>query len=439
MSRRRSAGALCVVGSVLAGVLGSMLLAGCANDGRSLALPAGLSSSLTADTPPTATAAPATGSGAAKLAGTATLQLGGKQVEVTSVELDTQCSALVRPFDPSDNITELSKLVAEMAAEVAVAQAGDSLQKALGMGSSSAKPVGSRHNITLSVRRAALRMNWLPMALETMYGQSLLDQMRGELVGRDDKVGTRLYPQADALLAEVLAAVGEPSGYQFKLFIRADAGENAMALPGGFLVIDKALVADPKLRNKAYFAVAHEVAHVLQRHQTRAVQARIIDAVSLQKGLPDLIKTVQASHSEPKAVLALFATGKRLFEKHYEGQELQSDACAVRLLDSTFKDNRRLRTVLSAFVAGLPRTPPAAPPAAGRETAQNLDNLGDMVLLVSRPIDQHPTAEARLANLRMMLAEVEKRPLPADPAAKPLPKVNLPKLPTLPQVPVKKA
>ena len=104
MSRLSSAGALCV--------MGSLLLAGCANDGRGLALPTNLSSSLTADAKSTATAPPAAGGGAATLAGTATLLIGGKQVEMTSVELDTQCSALVRPFEPSDNITELSKLAA---------------------------------------------------------------------------------------------------------------------------------------------------------------------------------------------------------------------------------------------------------------------------------------------------------------------------------------
>ncbi len=365
------------------------------------------------------------------MAGTSSLRIGNKQVELAATELDPKCHTLVTPFNPTVNVAELSQMAAGMAAEMAAANAGArmaaSVQSAMG-GPAAGKPppakptAAARHNISLSVRRAAMRMNWLPMSAETLYGNRMLDQMKDRLVERDEAVGVKLYPQADALLKEVLAAVGVPHAYHFSVHIRADAGENAMALPGGFLVIDKALVADPSRRNKAYFAVAHEISHVLQRHETRAVQARIVDTVSLKGSLPDLVKTVRQVHSEPKSVLALVVVGKLLFEKHFEDQELQADACAVRLLDTTLNDSRRLRAVLVAFIADLPSAAPV--PARGSAAAKSHPDAGalaDVIELVARPINRHPSVEARLQNLRTMLADVEQRPLPAaKPGAKPV-------------------
>ena len=73
------------------------------------------------------------------------------------------------------------------------------------------------------------------------------------------------------MLALVLSGVTEAHPYTFELHVRGAGEDNAMALPGGIVYIDAGLLreADPA---KARFALAHEISHVLRRHETRIAQ-----------------------------------------------------------------------------------------------------------------------------------------------------------------------
>jgi len=404
--------------------LAVLLLAACAQNGSmpnlaSAFQPGGALAAAPADAASRPGAAARSSSNAASaVSASASIQVGKKNVELAATELDPKCKNLVASFNPSDNVADLTAMAAQMAADVAVSNAtlqlGSTLSSMVGNKPQPAPKAASlsagKHQISLTVRRAALRMNWLPMSLERMYGQYLIDQMHDQLLDRDDATNNKLYESADTMLGQVLGSVGVAHAYSFKLFIREDSASNAMALPGGFIVVDQPLIAKPELNNKAWFAIAHEVSHVLQRHETRALQARIIDAVSLKGSLPDLVKTMNGANREPKAIMALVKTGKLQFEKHFADQELQSDACAVRVLDSTLKDNQRLLAVLTTFIGSLPKTPPAAPKTPPNDKASaGLETVVDMVELVSRPIDRHPSSDERLKNLNTMLAEVQGR------------------------------
>ncbi len=370
---------------------------------------------------------------AARAAGDSAVQIriGNQTIDPAAVVLDPQCQRLVEPFEIGDNVAELASLGAGMLGDNASTLLGNQLQR-LNPGATTgpARAVKPGHNIPADLRRQAVRMNWLPMPMEVMYGEHLLADMKTGLVPRDGRVGLTVYPKADALLAEVLASITERHAYQFKLFISSQAGDNAMALPGGLIVIDKALVDKPELRDKAYFALSHEIAHVLQRHETRSVQARIVDTVSLKASLPELIKTMRQVNSEPAAVVSLVLAGKLLFEKHFVNQELQSDACAVRLVDRTLKDPRRVRASIQAFVNALtpsdrPNDSPAAPGRALRAGGAGAalvppgtaDSAGDVVELVTRPIDRHPSTEARIQNLNAMLRILKAAPVRPSAAA----------------------
>lgn len=51
----------------------------------------------------------------------------------------------------------------------------------------------------------------------------------------------------------------------------------------------------------AYFALAHEIAHLLQRHETRSIQARITDSIGSFEGL---CKLIDGATSNPASWLA---------------------------------------------------------------------------------------------------------------------------------------
>lgn len=414
---------------VLIGV--SCLLASCATDGP-LKLPA--PSAGVSGSPAAASSAPFGPSSATVSAGNAgsTIKVGAKNVELVGVVFDPKCSSPVAPFDMTDNVEELAKFGGAMLSDGLSTYAGQQVQQLAGSasGKKTAKPVAPKvAALSPPLRRAAKRMNWMPMSVEDKYGAYLLDQMKEKIMPREGKVGPKFYPKADALLAEVLAGVKQPYAYKFEAFVSTEAGSNAMALPGGRIVIDKALLDKPELRDKAYFAVAHEVGHVLQRHQTHALQSRVVDALALKGSLPDMIKTMKSAGSEPQAVVQLLVGGKLLFEKHSEQQELQADSCGMRMLDDGKAADSRLLAAVTAFANSLPKPQPAA---------KEDDALAAVIDLVQRPVDAHPNTVDRRKNLDQMLVELGKRPGLKTPVSPNLPIPQkaqaLPTLQTKPKV-----
>ncbi len=119
--------------------------------------------------------------------------------------------------------------------------------------------------------------------------------------------------------------------------------------PGGFLYLDVGLLKDPKQLDKAYFAVAHEVAHVLKRHETRELQGLIIDAFETAEDL----KLIANATRDPEAILAKIKLNKDQYTRHHMDQELQADACAARVLGDSYLDDPKLARTIRAFLKEL--------------------------------------------------------------------------------------
>ncbi|GGX01532.1 hypothetical protein GCM10007242_03040 [Pigmentiphaga litoralis] len=340
---------------------------------------------------------------------------------------DLTCTQLVAPFELTTNFEMLQNLGTE-GIQVTLTEWWERYKRnPFGGAAGQAIEKSAKHNIPYQLRAAAYQMNWVPMELEVAYGEELARQLQaaGEIEPLESESGPKLYAAADKLLLETLAGVNEPHAYTFKAVVTTRPGKNAEALPGGLVLIDPALLDDPTLARKARFAMAHEIGHVLQRHQTRAMQARIIDTVSLKGSLPDLARVMGESKSSPKAVVTLLLAGKLQFEKFYVEQELHSDGCAVRVLNRTQPSAPEMVRVVQEFVAGLPKVtgskgePPLVAMSSARSTvsavqksAKDAESLIDMV---TRPVERHPTTTERVKNLNQTLDKLrlEARPGPA--------------------------
>jgi Zn-dependent protease with chaperone function len=412
--------------AVLCGV--AVLLAGCASpqvQGFTDAISSGLSSgaqksSLAATPGPDATAEPTEKKTAGSSAATLT-KSSGKVEAAATFEGDLTCSTLVAPFEATQNVAALAELVGSSSLNVV----GDMVKNVAsgGAGAAGASIGPPKHKIPMQVRAAALRMNWLPMNAEVMYGREALKKM-DEMVARDSSVGRRLYPLADAMLAELLKSIQEPHAYKFEIFIRPGSGENAGALPGGLLLMDAALLQDPALRDKAYFALAHEIGHVLQRHETRALQARFIDTMSLMGTVQNMVHQIRTVNANPMPLINLALGGKAQFHQHFSSQELHSDGCAVRILDQAWANNQRLGSVLQSYMAGLVRNHPeeskVATPVANRSVPAGLQPLAtrvnqaseevlDIMAKAQSPMDSHPAPKERIDNLKLTMGQVVSR------------------------------
>ena len=287
---------------------------------------------------------------------------------------DGHCKNLVEPFGLSDSAASLGKV------------------KALGlMGSALAKVTGKPAAHTDSraeIRSAARQLNWLPMPVEIKIGQRMHESQTG-LLREDKKSGAEAYARARRILGEVLAQVKETHPYQFQIFVTTASEGNAEAAPGGFIYVDKNLVDKESEEPRARFAIAHEVSHVLQRHRTRETQMRLADGVDSLEGLAKLMAAAQHNSD------AIFKTAldlKRLFVRHSEQQELQSDGCAVRLLDSMTHDRTEMTKSINAFVQSLPK--PGKPEPPEKVTAEAV-----FTELSDGKFSRHPSTDQRVRNL----------------------------------------
>ena len=301
---------------------------------------------------------------------------------VSSKVLDPYCQNLVEPFGVTDNVASLGVLMVKMKLSAAVSsftgQSGGGL---------SMDPLAT-------IKQAAKGLNWLPMDAERLLGESMHNS-RSDLLPNTGR-NVKLYATANRTLQDVLSLNKEPIPYNFQIFIVKSDGVNAAALPGGFIYIDRGLLNSGYL----HFAVAHEVAHVLQRHQTREYQSRLIDSIDSLTGLNKLLDSVQAS---PGAIVGFLGGLKNLFLRHSEEQELQADACATRLVSEYAKGNTASVSEIQKYADSLPKvTPSSGAQPEGAKLAELWDGK----------FDAHPNSIARIANLQLMVNNI-KNPKPA--------------------------
>ncbi|MGZ5139730.1 MAG: M48 family metalloprotease [Burkholderiales bacterium] len=306
-----------------------------------------------------------------------------------SVVLDKHCRNIVQPYSLSDNVASVGVFAAGQALKNLPAQIS-------GRGSSPRDT-----DISVPAKDAAKQMNWLPMNAEILYGERAHNQ-ETTLLERESKLGRKFYPLADKMLSDVLAGVNERHEYKFKVFILKNSTRNALARPGGFIYLDQGLIDDPAQHSKAYFALAHEISHVLQRHETKELQSMIVDSMQTKS---DLNKVMSSVRGNPSVILSHVKVQKNFFTQHHIDQELQADSCAARVLSRVFADKGQLASSLQAFLKDLPNV--AATKPVQQQSRNSIENEANAAYsIVKDPIRRHPTTQQRYDNLRTIYYEI---------------------------------
>jgi predicted Zn-dependent protease len=73
-------------------------------------------------------------------------------------------------------------------------------------------------------------------------------------------------------IGSTLASHAHEGGFRFNFFVVKDPGINAFALPGGFIGVNAGLLTATANESELAGVLAHEIAHVTQRHIARSVQ-----------------------------------------------------------------------------------------------------------------------------------------------------------------------
>lgn len=306
---------------------------------------------------------------------------------------DMSCSVMVVPQDAAATATNVVVETGKKAfgyVKRGVVDIFNGKKKTLDTGA-------GKNELSTTYRAELKRGNWLPMTTEVEYGRRSHDLIADSLLARDSKLGKQLYPRADALLDEIKRGIDKPYDYDFKVFIRRESTLNAMALPGGFLYLDAGLLKDRSQHDKARFALAHEVGHVLQRHETRELQGLIVDSYQDGKELQKAVANSSQGKDQALALLTNVKISKDSYVRHTLDQELQADACSVRLIFSAYPGGKELSASINAFVKSLP--------AKLATTAKSPPEFPALVHdFVTLPADRHPNSAERTKHLHEVQA-----------------------------------
>jgi len=303
---------------------------------------------------------------------------------LSNVVLDPVCKQPIQPFGITDNVTSLGLLAAKLKVKGFV----DGLSK------NGQPPLAVKDIIKLAARN----LNWMPMDFEKQIGESKVPEAEvlDENKNKDIK---KTYAQAREILADILKNVPEDNPYEFKIIVIKSSYGNATALPGGIILVDKDLFKKGTPPEYPYFIIAHEVSHVLQRHQTRAYQARLADGIDSIDNFRKLLG--DTSHANPGAILGYASAFKNMVVNYSEQQELQADSCAIRFMKTKYPDQKMILEKMVKVEQKLgPITPAIPDDSKDPALLKQLQFLGDGVL------ERHPNTKQRKDNFQVTIKAI---------------------------------
>lgn len=157
----------------------------------------------------------------------------------------------------------------------------------------------------------------LPPSWEQSWGEGVASIMVKE---------TCIAPEGQVALETLLNQItaGSNSRYQFNVVVSNDPMVNAFALPGGQIVIQRGLIDKANDSTEVAGVLAHEVAHIIERHPTEGV-VRAIGTQVLIAGLIGDASTAASILSEASQLLIDMAYSR--------DDESEADELGVALLN----------------------------------------------------------------------------------------------------------
>jgi predicted Zn-dependent protease len=221
----------------------------------------------------------------------------------------------------------------------------------------------------------------VPVSWEESLGASIVEHFAPPSRRCEDPVR---QARIDAIVGQ-LTAKAQPQPYTFRVTIVNSSVVNAVAAPGGPIIVFRGLLERTESAEELAGVLAHEVQHVLHRHVTRAIFQQASTGV-LMAALVGDVSSVVAYGLEGARTLGDLQMSR--------GAESEADREGMRLLQDAGIDTAGMITFFDKLSA--------------RERG------GD---IVPRYLRTHPTTAERIATLRMLAAAAarpERRLLPDD-------------------------
>lgn len=158
----------------------------------------------------------------------------------------------------------------------------------------------------------------------------------GERIMREIRADRSYYDDAEATdylnrLGNRLAARSPDTRQEFDFFLIRDGQINAFALPGGFIGVNTGLMLASQSESEVASVVAHEIAHVTQRHIVRMIDQQRQSGVAALASMAAALLLSRVSGDAAGAALAFGQAGAIQSQLNFT-RENERDADRVGLL-----------------------------------------------------------------------------------------------------------
>ena len=181
------------------------------------------------------------------------------------------------------------------------------------------------------------------------------EQELGETFMRDLRANVRIIedPEIEAYiqgLGHKLAAHSGQRNLKFTFFVVDHTGVNAFAAPGGFVGVNAGLVTTTQSESELAAVLAHEIAHVTQRHIARFFE--LSDRASLSV-LAGLVAAIIIGTQNPTAgvatAVAVQGSATQALIDFTRANEKEADRVGIKILAEAGLDPRAVPTFFPAF------------------------------------------------------------------------------------------
>lgn len=166
----------------------------------------------------------------------------------------------------------------------------------------------------------------LSPAQEYELGRNTLKEIQSQLTFSHDEV-VNTYLQG---IGYRIVAVQGQSHTPYEFFVVKDGTLNAFALPGGFICVNSGLILATGTESELAGVIAHEVAHVQQRHIARMYEHMGRIQLSTIAGiLASLVLATQSGEAAQGALMATLASGQQSMINYTREHEKEADAVGI--------------------------------------------------------------------------------------------------------------
>ena len=195
----------------------------------------------------------------------------------------------------------------------------------------------------------------------------LQERRLGEAIMREIRADRDYYDDAEATdyvnsLGNRLASRSTDSRQNFEFFLIRDPQINAFALPGGFIGVNTGLLLAAQAESEVAGVLAHEIAHVTQRHIARMLMQQKQSSVATLATLAAALLLSRASTQAAEAAFAFGQAGAIQSQLNFtRDNEREADRVGLQILDQAGLDPRgmanffeRLQRATRVYEGGAP-------------------------------------------------------------------------------------